>query len=186
MTCSYPYGPQIQLLYDLGGSNPLSVTFTDAAGNFRCDDGTDRLSQTGYDKVPQAATVAQAVPTAMGAARYSRPIYRPKFEIKVRLQQLTDLQTDTTIAMIERSRLDLRSITLYDQRLVTREPTPRTRAKIGTVTGAPTVAGVDLFFPQLLIWITQYSEPYRLDQDNNYLDFEAIEIGAPIPPTADQ
>lgn len=185
MTCGYPYGPQIQLFYDQGGANPLSVTCTEDAGNFRSDGGDDRLSQTGYDRTVQPATIAQIANTAMGAIVFAKPVYRPKFAFAARLQLLSDLQAETAIAMFERQRLELKLVTLYDRRLVTREPAPRTRAKVGVVDNAPTIAGIDLFFAQYKIWITQYSEPYRAERNNNYLDFEAVEVDSPIPPTND-
>jgi hypothetical protein len=182
LTCGYPYGPQIQLLYDQSGANPLAVTYTEDAGNFRSDDGDDRLSQAGYDRTIQPATTAQVTITAMGAAKFSKPIYRPKHAIAARLQLLTNQQVSDTLGMFERQRLELKLITLLDQRLVTREPAPRIRARFGTLTDAPVTAGMEAFWGLYRIWVLQYSEPYQINHDENYLDFEAVEVGAPIAP----
>ena len=181
MTCGYPYGPQIQLLYDQGGTGPLSATFTEAAGNFRAEGGDDRLSEAGYDRTAQPNTIAQIVLTAMGAAKIAKPIYRPKWAFATRLQLLTDQQVSDTLGMIERQRIELKPIVLLDQRIATREPAPRIRAQVGTIT-TPSTAGMLQFWGQFNIWVTQYSEPYKLDHDQNYFDFEAVEFGPPIAP----
>lgn len=177
LVAAYPYGPQLRLLY--GG---LDVTFTTLAGNFRSEGGRDRISRHGYDRAYQKDTTPKAEASLLGSPLIKGVPYGKKYEFGVRLQMLTNLQLDTTLAIFEMSSDAGELITIYDQRLVTREPSPRTRAKVGTVLGAPTVAGMEYYYGQYRAWVTQWSEPYRMEPNLNYLDFAAIEIGPPIAP----
>lgn len=177
LVTQYPYGTSLRLLY--GG---LDVTFTAGAENFRIEAGTDNISQLGYDRTLQKSTDAQAEASLLGSPMIKGVPYGQKYEMSVRLRNLSDTQLETTMGIIERSHADGALVTLYDQRQVTREPTPRTRAKVGTVVGAPTIAGMDFYYAQYRVWVTQWSEPYRTDRGLSYLDFAAIEIGRPIAP----
>jgi hypothetical protein len=173
----YPYGPSLRLIF-----GALDVTFSATVSNFRAEQGSERISWHGYERTFQDATTAKAEAHLLGASLIKGVPYGPKYQMDARLHLLTDQQVETAIGIFHLSHKVGALVTLHDQRIVTKEPTPRTRAKVGTVIGAPTVAGMEYYYAQYRVWVTQWSEPYRLKADNNYLDFSVIEIGAPIAP----
>lgn len=177
LVATYPYGPSLRLIY-----GALNVSFTSLAGNFRSEQGKERLLRHGFDCTIRDGTDSKAEPSMMGSPLIKQVPYGVKYEMKTRLQMLTDLQCDTAIAIFQKSHKDGALVTLYNQRLVLKEPSPRTRAKVGTVTGAPAVPGMEYYFAQHRVWIESWTEPYRMAPNFNYLDFDAVEWGAPIAP----
>jgi hypothetical protein len=191
---TFPFGTQLRLTYDAGTANQIQVTLTEE--NFTHGDrGTLKL--IGYGRNSASGDEPQYKETAMGTTVRTGPIHRPKQQFTGDLVDLTMQQayglSGMTARQAEESQIVtannytrhlIKPIILDDQLLAMFEPTPRTRPKIGTMTGAPSIPGIEYFWSRfgIVLFLDSDWERWGCAGDRYQMKFTARELYPPLSP----
>jgi hypothetical protein len=191
---TFPFGTQLRLTYDAGTANQIQVVLTEE--NFTHGDrGTSKL--IGYRRNNATEDDPQYQETAMGTTVRTGPVYRPKQEFEKNLVDLTMQQAygisgmaarqaeeSTTVTANGYTRHLIKPIILDDQLLAMFEPSPRTRPKIGTMTGAPNVPGIEYFWARfgIVLFLDPDWERWGCAGDRYQMKITARELYPPLSP----
>ena len=191
---TFPFGSQLRLTYDAGTANQIQVTLTEE--NFTHGDrGTLKL--IGYRRNNASSDEPQYQETAMGTTVRTGPVHRPKQEFDLDLVSLSVQQAYGISGMqarqAEESKTEtvnnytrhlIKPIILDDQLLAMFEPTPRTRAKIGTLTGAPTIPKIEYFWARfgIVLFLDPDWERWGCAGDRYQMKITARELYPPLVP----
>jgi hypothetical protein len=131
----------------------------------------------------------------MGTTVRTGPIYRPKQVFTGDLIDLTaeqayglsgmqDLQAEesTIVTINNYSRHFIKPIILDDQLLAMFEPAPRTRPKIGTMTGAPVTRKIEYYWARfgIILFLDPDWEKWGCNGGRYQMKFTAREIYPPL------
>ncbi|NCJ05214.1 hypothetical protein GS597_01495 [Synechococcales cyanobacterium C] len=140
----FPYGTTQTFRYN----NASDLTLTLLAAEFRPGNDEDSDIRTiGYARRPDEEYEFRTQRTNEGASYWTAPRFQA-YEFEWRLQRLSLQKAEVLIALFERQQRERLPIRLHDQRLASRQVSPRTRARVGTVAGAPTISGMVYFWGQ--------------------------------------
>jgi hypothetical protein len=182
MTCfdpTFPFGPYQRFTY---GSLEVILNYTDH--RWMGGQGSTLLDEWGYDRYQDPEYLAKTRYGYLGASHWQAPPHNAPYKFEWKLQTLPEADYYTLWAMYRQSLRDRQPIRLDDARLALDEPTPRTRGKVGTVIGAPVVAGMEFFFPRFDIVLDLGRDRGRW-QNGYTLNMTAIEYDPDRPVVGD-
>lgn len=190
MTClprAFPFGFQQTLLYYVSPTDQIQVEL--ASRNFKPADGEGYLGYFGYDRYQDPEYTLQATPAILGASVIRGPKFRCPYKFAWNLQHLTILQYQALWGMYKRQQIEKLPVRLFDTRLALDEAGVRDRAKCSTfpIPGAPTVSGINYFYPQFNIWLDFGTERESYQYAQFGLKFTATELDPanPVPVSQD-
>lgn len=144
---SFPFGPQQTL-----SIGTLSLTLTEE--EFAAEDADGLAGVIGFDRFENLEQKVSTARAASGSSVWSGPSFEPGHRFIWSLY-LDDLQLYTLAAIQKEQQHRIRnqiaggSVRLKDQRLAFLARSPRNRAKVGTISGAPAApGGYEYFYPQ--------------------------------------
>ncbi len=140
----FPFGKTQVFTYGIAPNN-LSVTLDADNFEFASSKGDNYLDFLGYDRYDDPEYLAKSALNMDGTGVWTGPAFVVPQLFEWRLQRLSQTKYETLWAMYRRQQKEKEVITLADYRLVMCEPTPKFRTAAGSVTGAPTIAGVEYF-----------------------------------------
>lgn len=178
MTLVFPFGNA--QAFSLGS---LSVSISAANREYAAGEGEGYLPVLGYDRKNNMDFIAKAAYNSFGTTVWEGPSFAIPQVFEWRLQRLTLAKYEAFWGLWRIQQKTKQAVILNDQRLAMSEPTPKTRQSVGTVTGAPTIPGIEYFWGvfklELLFDESQYRRRPRLCTENVHLydlSFKAREI----------
>ncbi|NJM56229.1 MAG: hypothetical protein HC857_00505 [Synechococcales cyanobacterium RU_4_20] len=128
-------------------SSPITLLLEDADYNFPYSGHDDFLSLYGCDRTLDPEYTADIINSSEGASFwFGRNLEPHLYKWQLWLSEAKMLLLE---GMILRQQREKKPVLLLDQRLAMHEPTPRTRAKVGTLSSPPSVPGTTFFWPIL-------------------------------------
>lgn len=180
-TPTFPFGAYQRFTY-----GALEVVLNYADNRFMGGQGQTLLDEWGYDRYQDTEYLPKTTYGYHGASHWAAPPFNAPYKFEWKLQTLPKEDYFTLWAMYRQSLKDRQPIRLDDARLALDEPAPRNRAKVGTVTDAPTIAGMGFFFARFNIVLSLERDRGRF-QNGYTLNMSAIEFDPdrPVPITED-
>lgn len=166
----------------------LSLTLTTENYNFRPGLGSNYLERYGYDRYLDPDRAVEMSYGPLDSSFYAGS-KSAGYLFFWQLQNLTELEFYTMKAIADRSLADRLPVRLLDGLLALEEVSPRSRAKVGTVTGAPAVSGMNFFYPIFDV-VLQYGtersgwQSGRYDlalQGKEYNPYSPVPVGEDLP-----
>ncbi len=181
----YGFGTDLvfTLNYDQPVASQVSVAVSRLSHEFALGTGGEGyLDRLGIDRIEREISLPQLQDLALGNAIVRRPVYVPKFQYPIRLQQLSAAKYDLLQDMVTAQRISGKLIRLDDKILKLTDYGSQTRA-IAPGTAAPiSNNGFVTYYPSLLVWIPKFTRRIYEGDGRGRLEFEAVEYGAPIAP----
>ncbi|NCJ06686.1 hypothetical protein GS597_09235 [Synechococcales cyanobacterium C] len=177
---SFPFGESQTFVYGQGGGQ-ISVVLSEQ--NFAAGAGEGYLALLGYDRQTDPTYQTQNIYNARNQSFWVSPQADPQV-FAWSLQELSAAQYFGLWGMYLRQQVELQPVTLLDQRLAMQVPSPRARAKVGALTGAPAISGCEFIWPIYKVWLDFSGSPRQAVGDHYTLQFQAKEI-LPAPGVAD-
>jgi hypothetical protein len=161
--------------------NQISLTLRRSDNKFRLSEGGEGyLDQLGYDRVIRPETDVQTEDHTLGDLLVRQVAYGLKWEMPLRLGQLTRGEAQELEDMVTMQRQTRQLIRLSDRILPYAEVAPRSR-----ILGAPYVnpysnPGMTYYYTDFLVWMRIESRGI-FDCESWEMDLVAIEYGQPLP-----
>lgn len=179
----YGFGSEIVLTwnYDAPVAQQQSVSLSQLDNEFVLGaSGEGYISQFGMDLLERKLTLPEPVNLALGGVALKGVSYGTKYEIPVKLQQLSKLKYDRIQQFVTAQRNTGKLIRLDNSRILLTEYGARTRA-IASGTAA-TAGGFVTYYPSFLVWIPEFTRRLYEGDGRGRLEFTAVEYGAPLAP----
>ena len=172
-------GVQQTLIYDEGNPNEITLLLEDADENYLSTGRDTYLDAYGYDRIADPEFAADIITSAEGSAFWFGRNLEPQlaqWNLNLPLDKVYTLQ-----GIVKRQQDEKLPVLLLDQRLPIIQSTPRTRGKVGTLTGAPSVPGTEFFWPTLYLKL-ELALGEIFDCDRQFVTLSGKEI-LPFPTT---
>jgi hypothetical protein len=173
---TYPYGPRLTLFVDRGLSSEIRVDLTETKSSFAAgQDGDGNIPRLGYDRTADDNSVAKLATNLQGRKRVNGHPYPVLQVFDFRLQFLTELEARKLRAMHEIQQRTGKNILLWDERICMEEVGPRQRGRVAAAIVSPALPGIEYYWGQFFVWITEWSDPVKSTTGDFRIQFKAEE-----------